>query len=646
LARETETTPPDRGLTGRLPRWIPLLVAAAAFLVYVNTLGNGFVFDDIPIVVENPNIRGLSKIPLIFTSGYGEGTQLGFTALYRPIVILSLAVNYQIGGLAPWHYHLVNCLLHAANALLVVFLASRISRRLFIITAAGLLFALHPVNTEAVAPVVGRTDLLGTFFSLCSLLLYAKYISAQKRRIPLLAGSLACLAAGLLSKEHAVVVPGLIMLWDVVKRDGSIWIYAGEFPRRLLTRYSLFILVVAAYLCVRFAVVGSIGVGGTISELDNPLTALGQPTRFFTAGKVSLAYLSRLLVPVTLSHDYSYPQIQPAGAAEGLAFIFVAAVFAWLLVHFLRKDGRIFYGLAFFAIAFSIVSNLVFIIGTIMAERLLYLPGVGFCLAVAVLLSAGKHSLHMKISKTFGQWAVISFLTVVCILFATRTIIRNADWRSQLTIYQQAVRVVPYNAKVRMGYGQTLSEHRRYYEALDQFGHALKLLGPDREKRFAYIAADILFDMANIYKKEGRFEEAISTYGEARKLRKDRPEFIFNLGRTLLAAGRPGEAVEMFENYLKKDPEYHEAHNELALALEALGDYRGAKKSFLESIRLKPDYAKAHRNLALLYVVKLNEHEKAIPHLEKTLKFDPGQPDADKFREAIRQYRKQKGNPR
>ena len=86
----------------KLPAWIIAVVAAAAILVYLNTLWNDFVFDDIPIVGQNPNIRGLSKSPAIFSSGYGEGTQLGFTALYRPLVILSLAANYQVGGLAPW----------------------------------------------------------------------------------------------------------------------------------------------------------------------------------------------------------------------------------------------------------------------------------------------------------------------------------------------------------------------------------------------------------------------------------------------------------------------------------------------------------------------------------------------------------------
>lgn len=630
----------------KLPAWIIVVVAAAAALVYFNTLWNEFVFDDIPIVRQNPNIRGLSKIPVIFSSGYGEGTQMGFTALYRPIVILSLAANYQAGGLAPWHYHLLNVLLHAANAALVVLLAFRLTRSSFATAAAGLLFALHPINTEAVSPVVGRTDLLGTLFVLCSLLLYAKYASAGKRKHAFLGGSLACLACGLLSKEHAVVTVGLIVLWDFTVRDKDITTFFRNLLRRLAFPYSLYVAMVGAYLGLRYAVVGKLGVGGTISVIDNPLVALNEPLRTLTAGKVSLAYLTRLLAPVTLAHDYSYPQIAPAGAAESLAFLFVLAVFGWALVYSYRKNRHVFYGIAFFAIGFSIVSNLAFNIGTIMAERLLYLPGIGFAIAAGALLQAGRLYVAEKKSRKVAVAAAVTVVGAIAVLFGVRTFLRTFDWRSQMAIYTQAVRVVPNNAKVHMGYAQTLSAHSEYEGALAEFDTALGLLKPNERMWFSTVIGDIHFDKANIYKKQRRYPQSLKAYELSLNFRPGHLETMFNYGKALLESGKPGPARNVFAGIVRLDPTYHEAFNELGLANEALGQYREAEEAYLECARLKPDYAPVHRNLFMLFGQRLHDSDKAAWHLQRTLELDPDQPDADRLREFLRRYRQQKEGDR
>lgn len=558
----------------KLPAWLVAVVVAVAALVYLNTMWNDFVFDDIPIVRQNLCIRGLSNIPAIFSSGYGEGTQMGSTGLYRPLAIFSFAVNYQAGGLAPWHYHLLNVLLHAANAVLVLFLAFRVTRSSFAAAAAGLLFALHPVNTEAVSPVVGRTDLLGTLFVLCSLLLYAKYASTEKRKLGFLAGSLACLACGLLSKEHAVVTVGLVVLWDLAVRDRDIRGFFRSLPRRLAFPYSLYIGIVGAYIVARYAVVGGVGVGGTVSVLDNPLVVLGEPLRTLTAGKVSLAYLTRLLAPVTLAHDYSYPQIAPASAAQSAAFLFVLAVFIGAIVYSYRKNRHVFYGLAFLAIGFSIVSNLAFNIGTIMAERLLYLPGIGFAIAAGALLEAGRRCVAEKKNLKLATMSASLLLSAVCILLGIRTVIRTFDWRSQKALYAQAVRVVPNSAKVHATFGQILAAQGSYEEAAGHIDTALSLSQPYNESRLRSFCAELHYVMGNVRRE--------------------------------------------------------------------LGDYKAALASFTEAVQLRPDFAKAHRNLAFLYIIYLRQEEKGIPHLERTLELDPDQPDADKYREALRKYYDQK----
>ncbi len=561
MAQDQSKIPADSSQRLHLRTWTLVAVGAAAILAYVLTLNNGFVFDDIPVVRDNPLARGLSSTPRIFASGYAKGTRMGTTGLYRPLTVTSFAANYQAGGPSPWHYHLVNMLIHTANAVLVVLLVFRLTRSSFTAAVAGWLFALHPVNSEAVAPVVGRTDLLATFFVLGALIFYAKSLKNGKHRPLFLAASLTCLAGGLLSKEHAVVALGLVMLWDIVTREGGFKEFFRSLGRRLLYPYSLFIGVVIVYLGVRLAVVGGIGVGGTVSVLDNPLVALSQPARFFTAGKVMLAYIFRLVAPVTLAHDYSYPQITPATASESIAALFVIAVVVWALIYSYRRNRNVFFGIAFFAIGFVIVSNLVFLIGTIMAERLLYLPGIGFCIVVAILLDAGRRSLSRKWSARRTRIAVLVVLPALFALLLARTLRRVGDWHSQLTLYRQAVTVVPYNAKVRMTYGQILSKKGDYDEALVQFEKSLSLLEPYGESRLRSFAAEIHFDMANIYKKQGKFDPALAGYQAALKLRPDFAMAHRNLA--FLFITRPAQAhkaIHHLERTLELDPDQPDAH--------------------------------------------------------------------------------------
>jgi len=327
----------------------------------------------------------------------------------------------------------------------------------------------------------------------------------------------------------------------------------------------------------------------------------------------------------------------------------VLAMFAWALIYSYMKNRLVFYSLAFFAIGLSIVSNLVFIIGTIMAERLLYLPGIGFAIAAGALLEAGRQYLSKKKSPKLATMSAAVLLGVVCILFAVRTVIRTFDWRSQLTIYQQAIRAVPYNSKVRMGYGQTLSELGKYDQALEEFGKALALLGPERDTKFTYVVADVLFDMANILKKQGAYDKAIAKYEEALALWGGRPEFLFNYGHALYMSRRFPEALNVYTAYLKKSPENHEAYNALGLIHEALGEYGAAEKSYLKSIQLRPEYPQPHKNLGLLYGSSQKNENKSIKHLELYLKYAPkdvrtsSDPDMPKIEAALRRYRRQKG---
>ena len=183
--------------------------------VYGNSLVNGFVHDDKPVVAENRLIRDPGNLGRIFASGYWTTREAPVAELYRPLVVASFALNHRIGGPGPFGFHLVNLLLHAWVSWLVFRLGKDLAGSRAAAWAAGLLFAIHPVHTEAVAPVVGRSELLAAGFALWALLLHRRAGTAGAPRLRLLFAAGACYFASALSKENALVLPAILLLADL-----------------------------------------------------------------------------------------------------------------------------------------------------------------------------------------------------------------------------------------------------------------------------------------------------------------------------------------------------------------------------------------------------------------------------------------------
>ena len=400
----------------------PLLIFLAACAVYWNSLGGQFVFDDTSIIQSNPQIRSLafSNLRHIFGSHYWQ-TVAGQGGLYRPVVILSYALNYAAGGLDPWGYHLVNVLLHAANSALVFLIIRELFTDGSFALWSGLLFALHPIRTEAVAYVVGRAESLAAFFFLLAWWWYLRHRTALAAAAFLLA---------VLTKESAftfVVVPSLT---DYATRQ-----------RPSLPRYALIALAAGVAIALRFAALGGLA-PLYINPTSNPLAAAGITTRLLTATHVFGKYLWLLLVPIPLSADYSFNQIALISSPAGLSFLIPAlallvTIGATALV-FARSERPWFLCGAFFLATFSLTSNFVRPIGTIMAERLLYLPSLGFTCAVAWWIARARR-----------REAAIAAAVLLALLYAGRTVLRNADWKDHLALFSSAAEVSPNSSLVQ-----------------------------------------------------------------------------------------------------------------------------------------------------------------------------------------------------
>jgi tetratricopeptide (TPR) repeat protein len=621
-----------------------------ALAVHLNAFGNGFVFDDLLIIRDNPSIRSLAGIPGLFTENYwGDWTDKG---LYRPLVIATYALNYAAGGLHTAGYTGVNLLLHAGVTLLLVVLAVRLGASRAVAASLGLLFAVHPVHTEAVTGLVGRAETLAALAVVAALLAHRRahaassFSSARRWRL----GAAACFLLALLSKENAiafiVIAPIMDWLLPVRRRTsdeeqrGSRW--SDGRLRADLVAYGV---VIAVYLVARMAALGAL-TGGieTTTPLNNPLvartgaTALGNvygagPVQAkLTAIAVLGEYARLLLWPARLSCDYSYDQLalvgSPVDARFALGLLLLVLVIGGVL-WLRRRVPLAAFGLALLAVTFAPSSNLPITIGTICGERLLYLPSAGFLLAVAAL---GEQMVCTRGST--ARRVALAALVVLVALGAVRSWARNPEWRSPLSLWESAARAVPRSAKAHAEYGRALLDES---DRLEQLG--------DGERA------------------RPMFADAISHLERALEIYPENTKAINALTRAELLRGDWQRALELCDLSIRITPADPLSHSNASLALMRLGDVAGQRagqrsqagleteaerlraeaRSLYEravsragrAIEIDPGFVNAYYNRAAIYRYQLGRYAEALADFRAVLRLDPDHPNAEAIRREV-----------
>jgi tetratricopeptide (TPR) repeat protein len=427
-----------RGPGPHLRQWLAVLaLCAVTLLAYSNSFSAGFTFDNKGLLLQDPRIREATpqNIGLILHKTYWW--PYGESGLYRPITTLTYLFNYSIlgNGDQPAGYHWINFLLHTGNVLLVYALALRLMRKLWPAVFVAAVWAVHPVLTESATNMVGRADLLAGMSLLSGFWMYLKSAETQgRRRWAWLAGLMAVTTVGVFSKESAVTVLGVIALYELT------WWKERRRGRALLLGCLAVWPALEAMWYVRTAVFAKL-LTPEFPFWDNPLAGAGFWTAKLTAIKVIARYLGLLVWPAHLSCDYSYAQIPLATGSpqDWLAWAVVALVAAAALLMF-RFNRPVFFvaGLAF--VTFLPTSNLLFPIGTIMAERFLYLPSIA--LAVCVVLAL--YAIGRRTGAT--RLAPIALCLIVA-AFTARTWARNSDWRDDLSLMTAAAEISPHSYK-------------------------------------------------------------------------------------------------------------------------------------------------------------------------------------------------------
>jgi protein O-mannosyl-transferase len=433
---------------------------------------------------------------------------------------------------------------------------------------AALLYAVHPIHTEAVAWITGRSELLAAGFLLGAWLLHLK-----NRPVP----ALLCFLLALMSKESAVVFIPLVAVGDYAR---------GKL--RPLQSYGWIAGMGAFYLALLWKVQGGRFGEKGFSLIDNPLASFPPKWRILNALRIAWKYIGLQFYPASLSCDYSYNAILlyanwkrtvPAAAAAAI----VLALWIWTVRT--RRCGWVLAGGIYLG-AFAVTSNILLSTGTLMGERLAYLPSAGFCLFVALLWI----QLEQRGRKL--AWAV---LTILLAALTARTVIRNRDWRDDLSLFSAAVRVVPQNAKMRANLGGVYLQRSKLDEAgaeLDaalrtfpDFPEALELKGlVEARKNSDQEACRLLIKALSMTSRNNIYYD----------------EMVVNLAGELIKLGQGGDALKMLDETIARSPGLSLAWSNRADIRYQRGELDEARGDAETALRLDPTNTRAQRLLATM----------------------------------------------
>ncbi|OGW40154.1 MAG: hypothetical protein A2X58_07325 [Nitrospirae bacterium GWC2_56_14] len=517
-----------------------LLVAAIAFLVYANSLGNGFALDDTSVILNNPALRGR---PSALFSSIDTTSDKQLLPFYRPLTYLTFYAEGRLHGFNPFLVRFFNVLLHSVNAFLVYRLARTLINDKFAALLVGLLFAVHPLHTEGVDfNAGGRNTMLACFFVLMAYLLHRRSI-IRKNISAALAGA-AFFLAGLFSKESAFAILPLIMAQEIIpvreKASGS--------RSRTAIRLLPYIAASTGYLVMRWMTLSSFGIQTSILPgISSPLLQSlyiipGLTERLLNNLYILPRYLLTIIWPTALSSRYVVP--------DDLNLFALPLVSAWLciigILGWLFTRGRSMvslFGLSWFALFWLPVSGIVYVPGAPLADRFLYIPAIGLWLAAADQIS------RLVPSGNAARKYTVVAATLVLIMLAILTVRRNLDWKNDITLYARFVDQYPDNAYGHVGLGTAYYSERRSNNSY------LDLAERELEKALAFSQTTEYFPAAHnqlghIKQNRGDYRGALYHYNEALAIFPYDKEARINRGMIYEKLGRYQEAVAEYQFYL------------------------------------------------------------------------------------------------
>uniref|UniRef100_A0A673L5H0 Protein O-mannosyl-transferase TMTC3 n=1 Tax=Sinocyclocheilus rhinocerous TaxID=307959 RepID=A0A673L5H0_9TELE len=612
---------------------------------YWNSLFCGFVFDDVSAILDNKDLRLTTPLKNLFLNDFW-GTPMSEERShksYRPLTVLTFRLNYLFSELSSSSYHLLNVVLHAVVCVLFLHFCRLLLDRSTSLIAA-LLFAVHPIHTEAVTGVVGRAELLSSIFLLAAFLAYTKSKGADHSIVwtPIIS------TVFLVAVEQGITVIGICCIYEVFVAQGFtlpmlidtlLQVLRGKdgFPYAVLqTLLKLIVLIISTLLLV------IVRVQVIQSQLpdDNPAAVSSTPTRQLTFNYLLPVNAWLLLNPSELCCDWTMgtiPLVESLLDPRNLATVVFYAMLSLLAYHSLwyghSSSKIVMMALSLIVLPFIPASNLFFPVGFVVAERVLYVPSMGFC----VLVAHGFKLLSQRGGLKKTSWLLMGVLLTT---HAVKTFNRNWDWESEYTLFTSALKVNRNNAKLWNNVGHALENQNSYERALRYFlqatrvqpddigahmnvGRTYKNLNRSREAEEAYLIAkslmpqiipgkkyatrvapnhlNVYINLANLIRaNDSRLEEADQLYRQAISMRPDFKQAYISRGELLLKMNKPSEAKDAYLRALELDHTNADLWYNLAIVNIEMKDPSEALRNFNRALDLNPRHKLALFNSALL----------------------------------------------
>ncbi len=648
LSETSRQSVSPRGISPRMVVW---LILGLAFAVSANSIRNGFAYDDVGIIQANPVVHSLGNLRDMLTTPYWGGWGKTNTS-YRPVLILSFALNYAWTGLNPWSYHFVNVLLHTAAVALLFHLLRRHGVGFRAAAAAATLFAVHPVHTEAVANVVGRAELLAAvFFGLAwwswdvfrrgrMTKLWSDETPAagppigRERRLFLFLAALAAYLLAIFTKEHTVTLPAILVTVEFFGWRG--WtdrrISTDDDDReflsfRFLAPYAGFGIALALFIVLRRLATGQIlGGSGNFSIVES-LSRRGQFATMTAAvlDWVRLLILGYPLKPLYDQYNFQLAETMTFRSCLGLAWL---AAFAWFGWVNRRRRVVLTFCVAFFFITASIYSNLFFSFGSLIAERALYLTSISACLLGGYVFDLGRES-----TRTWQKALALALFAGVCSWYAAVTVTRNRVWNDNRALFTSFLETDPGHPTAALGLATILQEEgahdaaaRLYVSVLAndpgnlqaRTGLGIRAFAVGDRGEFERIFTEMFAEeppdlkpvavqwgishkvYGELLAKTGRLDLARQQLERADTLFPNFPEIQKSLADVYLLDGAPARAIPFYRQVLERNPALIPERNNLGVALMRSGRNEAAEAEFREVLRRQPDNRSALANLEFL----------------------------------------------
>jgi Flp pilus assembly protein TadD len=579
-------------------------------IVYANSIHNDFTnWDDLSLVVENPAIRSLSIDNLIdiFTPKPGK--------TYQPVRVLSYAIDYSLWKLNPLGYHLGNIALHGFSAVILYLLLASLLNQMraesslesnrIIALLASLLFAVHPVNVEAVTWISSRKYGLLAFFYFSSFYFYIKNSEKGRYHRIYYALSIVSYVLSLLSSPFSVTLPAIVFLYDYCHiRDINLY---NIIKSRLLSYLPYIVLSISQFIILWNSFTTTPGPEPAIKshEMDNILYT------FLTMLRVLYDYMKNLIFPFWLNNMYVDHTSTSLLEYKVILSLFVILVLSGILFFQVRAGNKVnLFCLGWFVLTWLPVSNII-PISTKMADRYLYLPAVGLFLLFSLAVYNTSH--RRRFSRKAKQLVTVPVIAFLVFSLSYLSIDRNRVWANSQTLWEDSLRKAPAYWVPHMNLGLTMAQQGRIEEAISYYRESLRL-NPNSVHTHNNLGVVLL--------ERGQIGDAIGHYVAALRLKSDYAETHNNLGIALFRLGNFDQAIAHYRKALRLDPDFGKAHNNLGNALAEQGRFAEAISHYSKALETKAHYPEAHNNLgaALAQQGKLNE---AIIQFESALRLKP-----------------------